>query len=115
MIFLKQFIIVLVVLVTSFQFLHADRLKDLTSIAGVRSNQLVGYGIVVGLAGSGDGNSGLTLQSMQSMVSRFGLVTETSGLNGQNTAAVMVTAELPPFVKPGQTLDVTVSTLGKAK
>ena len=52
--------------------LFADRLKDLTSIAGVRSNQLVGYGIVVGLAGTGDGNIGLTLQSMQSMVSRFG-------------------------------------------
>ena len=108
-------IFILIALVLSNQILHADRLKDLTSIAGVRSNQLVGYGIVVGLAGSGDGNSGLTLQSMQSMVSRFGLVTETSGLDGKNTAAVMVTAELPPFIKPGQTLDVTVSTLGKAK
>ena len=102
-------------MILSAQVSYADRLKDLTSIAGVRSNQLVGYGIVVGLAGSGDGNSGLTLQSMQSMVSRFGLVTETSGLDGKNTAAVMVTAELPPFIKPGQTLDVTVSTLGKAK
>mgnify|MGYP001228736185 CR=1 FL=1 len=97
------------------QSASADRLKDLTSIAGVRTNQLVGYGIVVGLAGSGDGNNGLTLQSMQSMVSRFGLVTDTAGLDGKNTAAVMVTAELPPFVKPGQTIDVTVSTLGKAK
>ena len=52
----------------------ADRLKDMTSIAGVRSNQLVGYGVVVGLAGTGDGSSGLTLQSLQSMVSQFGLV-----------------------------------------
>ena len=59
----------------------ADRLKDMTSIAGVRSNQLVGYGVVVGLAGTGDGNSGLTLQSLQSMVSQFGLVTESSNLN----------------------------------
>ena len=59
--------------------LYSDRLKDLTSIAGVRNNQLVGYGIVVGLAGTGDGNIGLTLQSMQSMVSRFGLVTDVSG------------------------------------
>ena len=65
----------------------ADRLKDLTSIAGVRSNQLVGYGIVVGLAGTGDGNIGLTLQSMQSMVSRFGLATDIKGLDGKNTAA----------------------------
>ena len=110
-----QFIFAITALILSAQVSYADRLKDLTSIAGVRSNQLVGYGIVVGLAGSGDGNSGLTLQSMQSMVSRFGLVTETSGLDGKNTAAVMVTAELPPFIKPGQTLDVTVSTLGKAK
>ena len=93
---------------------YGDRLKDLTSIAGIRSNQLVGYGIVVGLNGTGDGNIGLTLQSMQSMVSRFGLVTDTSGLNGSNTAAVMVTADMSAFVKPGQTLDITVSTLGKA-
>ena len=93
---------------------YADRLKDLTSIAGIRSNQLVGYGIVVGLNGTGDGNIGLTLQSMQSMESRFGLVTDTAGLNGANTAAVMVTAEMSAFIKPGQTLDITVSTLGKA-
>ena len=93
----------------------ADRLKDLTSIAGVRSNQLVGYGIVVGLAGTGDGNIGLTLQSMQSMVSRFGLATDVKGLDGKNTAAVMVTGELGAFGKPGQNINVTVSTLGKAK
>ncbi len=93
----------------------ADRLKDLTSIAGVRSNQLVGYGIVVGLAGTGDGNIGLTLQSMQSMVSRFGLATDIKGLDGKNTAAVMVTGELGAFGKPGQNINVTVSTLGKAK
>ena len=91
----------------------ADRLKDLTSIAGVRSNQLVGYGIVVGLAGTGDGNIGLTLQSMQSMVSRFGLATDVKGLDGKNTAAVMVTGELGAFGKPGQNINVTVSTLVK--
>ena len=79
----------------------ADRLKDMTSIAGVRSNQLVGYGVVVGLAGTGDGSSGLTLQSLQSMVSQFGLVTPQSGLNAKNVASVMVTAEMPAFMKPG--------------
>ena len=94
---------------------NADRLKDLTSISGVRSNPLVGYGIVVGLAGSGDGNSGLLLQSMQAMVSQFGLVTNAAGLSGKNDAAVMVTAELPAFTKPGQAIDITVSTLGTAK
>ena len=93
----------------------ADRLKDMTSIAGVRSNQLVGYGVVVGLAGTGDGNSGLTLQSLQSMVSQFGLVTDANNLNAKNVASVMVTAEMPAFMKPGQRLDVTVSTISGSK
>lgn len=93
----------------------AERIKDTATIAGVRSNQLVGYGIVVGLAGTGDGNTGITLQSLQAMVSRFGLVTDVSGLDASNAAAVMVTTDLQPFVKPGQRLDVTVSTIGGAK
>ena len=91
---------------------NADRIKDITSLAGIRSNQLVGYGIVVGLAGSGDGNTGITLQSMQSLVARFGITSDIDGFNGDNAAAVMLTAELPPFSKPGQTIDVTVSTIG---
>ena len=91
---------------------QADRIKDITSLAGIRSNQLVGYGIVVGLAGSGDGNTGITLQSMQSLVARFGITSTLDGFNGDNAAAVMLTAELPPFSKPGQTIDVTVSTIG---
>ncbi|MDO7655865.1 MAG: flagellar basal body P-ring protein FlgI [Paracoccaceae bacterium] len=98
-----------------FNTAYADRIKDMADVAGVRSNQLVGYGLVVGLAGTGDGNSGLTLQSMQAMVSRFGLVTDAAGLTATNVAAVMVTADLKPFVKPGQTLDITVSTLGASK
>ena len=57
-------------------FLFADRIKDLTSLAGIRSNQLVGYGVVVGLAGTGDGNTGITLQSVQSLVSRFGVTSD---------------------------------------
>jgi len=87
----------------------------LASLAGVRANQLVGYGLVVGLSGSGDKNLGITLQSMQAMLSRFGMSTDIAGLNGSNSAAVMVTAELGPFLKPGQTLDVTVSALGAAE
>ena len=93
----------------------ADRLKDMTSIAGVRSNQLVGYGLVVGLAGTGDGNAVLTQQAMQSMISQFGVVTNASDMNGKNAASVIVTADLPPFIKPGQNLDVVVSTVGQAK
>lgn len=94
---------------------QADRLKDLAALAGVRSNQLVGYGIVVGLSGTGDGNSGLTLQSLESMISRLGLQVSARDLNARNAAAVMVTAELGPFLKEGQTIDVTVSTVGQAK
>ena len=94
---------------------QADRLKDLTSIAGVRSNQLVGYGLVVGLAGTGDGNAALTQQSLQSMISQFGIVTSAANMNGKNAAAVIITAELPPFIKPGQKLDIVVSTVGQAK
>ena len=94
---------------------QADRLKDLTSIAGVRSNQLVGYGLVVGLAGTGDGNAALTQQSLQAMISQFGVVTGAANMNGKNAAAVMITAELPPFTKPGQRLDIVVSTVGQAK
>ena len=92
----------------------ADRIKDLTSLAGIRSNQLVGYGVVVGLAGSGDGNTGITLQSMQSLVARFGITSDLDGFNGDNAAAVMITADLPAFTKPGQAIDITVSTVGGA-
>ena len=93
----------------------ADRLKDMASVAGVRSNPLMGYGIVVGLSGTGDGGTRLTLQSLQSLISRLGLETQVGDLNGKNVAAVMVTAELSPFLKPGQELDITVSTAGGAK
>ena len=93
---------------------NTSRVKDLAGVAGVRSNQLVGYGIVVGLNGTGDGNVAATLQSMQSMVSRFGLTVDANALNAKNAAAVMITAELPPFAKPGQKIDVTVSAIGKA-
>ena len=92
----------------------ADRVKDIATLAGVRTNQLVGYGLVVGLSGTGDNNLGLTLQSMQAMLSRFGMTSDQAGLSGANAAAVMVTADLLPFMKPGQLLDVTVSALGGA-
>ena len=92
----------------------ADRVKDIATLAGVRTNQLVGYGLVVGLSGTGDNNLGLTLQSMQAMLSRFGMTLDQTGLSRANAAAVMVTADLAPFMKPGQPLDVTVSALGGA-
>ena len=85
------------------QSAFADRLKDLVSIAGIRTNQLLGYGIVIGLNGTGDSTTNLTLQSIQSLISQFDIVVSTSDLTAKNAAAVMVTADLPAFSKPGQT------------
>ncbi|NYI22403.1 flagellar basal body P-ring protein FlgI [Sphingobium indicum] len=95
---------------------HAERIKDLGTFQGVRPNQLTGYGIVVGLAGTGDDSLDYATQGMKGVVSRFGL-TLPQGINPalKNAAAVLVTADLPAFAKPGQRLDVTVSALGKAK
>ena len=109
------FTVLLAIVVITANTASADRIKDLASLAGVRSNQLLGYGLVVGLSGTGDGDLGITLQSLQSMVSRFGMVAEQDGLDGSNAAVVIVTADLPAFIKPGQTLDVTVSTLGASE
>jgi flagellar P-ring protein precursor FlgI len=93
----------------------ADRLKDMVSFAGIRSNQLMGYGIVVGLDGTGDSSLAVTLQSMQSTISQFGMNVDASSLSGKNSAAVMITADLDPFAKIGQKINVTVSSMGKAK
>ncbi len=97
---------------------RAERVKDIAAIAGVRTNQLLGYGLVVGLHGTGDqtGQTPFTVQSLKSMLAQYG-VTLPPNVNPQlkNVAAVSVTATLPPFAKPGQTIDVTVSSLGNAK
>jgi len=95
--------------------LLADRLKDMVTFAGIRSNQLMGYGLVVGLDGTGDSSLAVTLQSMQSTISQFGMNVNTGDLSGKNAAAVMITADLDPFVKVGQKIGVTVSSMGKAK
>ncbi len=97
---------------------HADRIKDLASIQGVRSNQLVGYGVVVGLDGTGDQTTQtpFTVQSMLSMLKQMGVnLPPGTNLQLKNVAAVMITSSLPPFAQPGQTLDVTVSSIGNAK
>lgn len=104
--------------VLNIQLAHAERLKDLTTIEGVRGNQLIGYGLVVGLDGTGDQTiqTPFTVQSIISMMQQMG-VGLPPGLNLQlkNVAAAMVTANLPAFAQPGQTLDVTVSSMGNAK
>ena len=97
---------------------HAERLKDLASIAGVRQNQLSGYGIVVGLDGTGDQTTQtpFTVQSIVAMLQSKGVILPPgTSLQLKNVAAVMVTTSLPAFAQPGQTLDITVSSIGNAK
>jgi flagellar P-ring protein precursor FlgI len=110
--------LLLVFLLIGVQSALADRVKDLASVAGVRKNQLAGYGLVVGLNGTGDQTTQtpFTVQSIVNMLTQFG-VTIPPGVSLQlkNVAAVTVQAELPPFAKPGQTIDVTVASIGNAK
>jgi flagellar P-ring protein FlgI len=97
---------------------HADRLKDLATLDGVRSNPLIGYGLVVGLSGTGDQTTQtpFTAQSFSNMLKQFGIVIPTgTTFQLKNVAAVSVHANLPAFLKPGQTIDVTVSSVGNAK
>lgn len=95
---------------------HAERIRDLGNFQGVRSNQLTGYGVVVGLDGSGDDNLEYVTYAMKGVSGRMGLqLPSTISPNLKNAAAVMVTADLPAFAKPGQRIDVTVAAIGKAK
>ena len=97
---------------------QADRLKDIGSIAGVRSNQLIGYGLVVGLDGSGDQTSHtpFTVQTFNNMLAQFGItVPPGTRIQMKNVAAVAIHADLPAFSRPGQTIDITVSSIGNAK
>ncbi len=97
---------------------HAERLKDLATIAGVRNNQLVGYGLVVGLDGTGDQTTQtpFTVQSIINMLGNMGTqLPPGTNLQLKNVAAVMVTTDLPPFARAGQPLDITVSSMGNAK
>ncbi|MGV1100152.1 flagellar basal body P-ring protein FlgI [Thiovibrio sp. JS02] len=94
---------------------QAARLKDLASVKGVRSNQLVGYGIVVGLNGTGDGNNAaFTTQGLTNILNNLGIKVDAENIKVKNVASVMVTAKLPAFAKTGQTIDVTLSSMGDA-
>ena len=95
---------------------YAERVKDLAKVEGVRSNQLIGYGLVVGLNGTGDGSGEVTTQSLRSMMSRLGVnIPPGVSLQAKNVAAVALHAELPPFAKSGMKIDVTLSSVGSAK
>ncbi len=110
--------VVLLALAAGLRPVQAERVKDLASVQGVRTNQLIGYSLVVGLDGTGDQTTQapFTTQSLGTMLQNLG-ITLPPGVNPQlkNTAAVMVTAQLPAFAQPGQTIDVTVSSVGNAK
>jgi flagellar P-ring protein precursor FlgI len=110
--------IVLLALAAGLRPAQAERIKDLATVQGVRTNQLIGYGLVVGLDGSGDQTTQapFTTQSLGTMLQQLG-VTLPPGVNPQlkNTAAVMITTQLPAFAQPGQPIDVTVSSIGNAK
>lgn len=95
--------------------LHAARVKDMARVEGQRDNQLVGYGLVVGLAGDGDANAFTTLSSVANVLERNGLKIDPSLIKSKNAAAVMITADIGPFLKSGSRIDVTVSSLGDAK
>ncbi len=95
--------------------LHAARVKDLTQVHGARDNQLVGYGIVVGLAGDGDSNAITTLKSVANLLQRNGLTVSADQIKAKNAAAVIVTADIGPFLKNGARIDVTVAAMGDAK
>jgi flagellar P-ring protein FlgI len=95
-------------------FAEAARLKDISSIRGVRENQLVGYGIVVGLKGTGDGKSEFTGKSLARMLDKLGVKLDKDQVESKNVAAVIITATLPAFAKAGNPMDVTVSSLGDA-
>ncbi|GGD87067.1 MULTISPECIES: flagellar basal body P-ring protein FlgI [Caballeronia] len=108
------------VAIGSAQHAHAERLKDLVSFQGVRDNPLIGYGLVVGLDGTGDQTmqTPFTTQSLTNMLGNLGITVNpatTQNMQLKNVAAVMVTATLPPFSRPGEAIDVTVSSLGNAK
>lgn len=94
---------------------RAARIKDLTMVEGSRDNQLVGYGLVVGLAGDGDSNAITTLRTIGNALQRYGLTLPADQIKSKNAAAVMITADIAAFLKPGSRIDVTVASLGDAK
>jgi len=113
---MRLFILLLAFLIAPWPTFAASRLKDIANLQISRENMLVGYGLVVGLQGSGDGlrNSPFTEQSLKAMLSRLGIASGSRAARSKNLAAVIVTAKLPVFATPGARLDVTVSSIGDA-
>jgi len=111
-----SFLIIFVVIILWFTAAFGARLKDIASIKGIRTNQLIGYGLVIGLNGSGDkGGTDFTIQGLANMLERMGIRVSAEDLKVSNVAAVMANATLPPFARIGKKIDVTVSSIGDAK
>lgn len=112
---IKLLIVLTIVTSTGWANIHPQvRIKDLVDIDGVRSNQLSGVGVVMGLQGTGD-KSNMSIQALRNLMRRFGVTLTEKDVKSKNVAVVAVTATLPPFVRPGQTVDVTISAIGDAK
>lgn len=109
---MKKFVLLLTLISTA-AFAKPSRIKDLVSVKGVRENPVIGYGLVIGLNGTGDGGGEITNTSLKRMFQKLGLNPQ-SEISSKNVAAVIVTAKLPPFARIGQRLDVTVSSIGDA-
>jgi flagellar P-ring protein precursor FlgI len=113
---MKKFLAILLLLVGLAGSAEAARLKDIADVEGVRGNQLLGYGLVVGLNGTGDGRmTDFTPKSISNMLEKMGIRVDPVAVRVKNVAAVMVTAELPPFARPGSKIDIALSSLGDAK
>jgi flagellar P-ring protein precursor FlgI len=110
-----SFLAVLLLVASQNAIAGGSRVKDIAMISGARDNQLVGYGLVVGLAGDGDKNPTYTIQTIANLLQRYGVTVPAATLSSKNVAVVMVTADIPAFKKPGSRLDVTVASMGDAK
>ncbi|WP_425619531.1 flagellar basal body P-ring protein FlgI [Buchnera aphidicola] len=110
--------LIFLIFISFSSFLHAEKIRDLTSIQGIRDNQLIGYGLIVGLDGTGDQSTQIpfTNQSLSNMLSQLGIsISKNTNMHLKNVAAVIVTANLPPFGHTGEQIDVVVSSMGNAK
>ncbi len=110
---MKKLFVFLTILIS---FLYAEKIKNLASVVGVRNNQVIGYGLVVGLNGTGDGStSAFTVRSLSNLLQTVNVKIDPKDIKSKNIAAVIVTAKLPPFARQGDKLDVTISSIGDAK
>lgn len=107
---------VFIIIYISLSFLHATKIKDISSVLGIRENELTGYGLVIGLNGTGDkSNSKFTMQAISNMLETMNIKVLPNDIKSKNVAAVIVSAKLPPFSRAGDKIDIYISSIGDAK